>query len=265
MATIISVENHAEVRITPYYQHAGITIYHGDCREVLPALGPVDSLITDPPYGVGFTGKAGHYRNRDFKSEETYSLYDDTPENFEAVIVPFLKAAIGRATCAAMFCASRNVFKMPAGGELGGIFLPNGCGRSSWGFQCFMHVVFYGKDPYTANRMGSRPNGKHGIWGNDANHVNHPCAKPLAAMTWLVSRASLPGHTVLDPFMGSGTTLDAAKRMDRSAIGIEIEERYCEIAAKRLSQEVLFGVDIPQIAKGEPDADGDLFSTLESA
>jgi site-specific DNA-methyltransferase (adenine-specific) len=67
----------------------------------------------------------------------------------------------------------------------------------------------------------------------------HPCPKPLGLMRWLVARVSKPNETVLDPFMGSGTTLLAAKDMGHRAIGIEIEERYCEIAAKRLSQEVL--------------------------
>ncbi|KKK85110.1 hypothetical protein LCGC14_2776570, partial [marine sediment metagenome] len=67
----------------------------------------------------------------------------------------------------------------------------------------------------------------------------HPCSRALGHFRWLVSWWSLPGETILDPFMGSGTTLRAAKDLGRKAIGIEIEERYCEIAAKRCSQSVM--------------------------
>jgi site-specific DNA-methyltransferase (adenine-specific) len=229
--------------VKPYYQHAGITIYHGDCREALPDL-EADALLTDPPYGVGLSGKAGHYRNKpDAKREDTYASYDDTPENLEAIVIPALVLAISRVKCGAVFMAGRNIWRLPPG-ELGGIFLPSGCGRTAWGFQNFMHCVFYGKDPYTAAGMGSRPNGKYGLYGNDSNKIAHPCAKPLDAIRWAVTRVSLPGQVVLDPFMGSGTTLHAAKLCDRSAIGIEIHEQYCEIAAKRLQQEVF---DFPHV------------------
>ena len=121
---------------------------------------------------------------------------------------------------------------------LGCIFTPNGAGRCSWGFQCVHPVLFYGKDPFLADGKGSRPNS----WRTEQpnlEHFEHPCPKPEGWMRWAVNRASRISETILDPFMGSGTTLVAAKRLGRKAIGIEIEECYCEIAAKRLSQGAL--------------------------
>lgn len=80
----------------------------------------------------------------------------------------------------------------------------------------------------------------HSIAATNAERVRHPTQKPLRVMRWSIEQAGvMPDALVLDPFMGSGTTLRAAKDMGMRAIGIEIEERYCEIAARRLSQEVL--------------------------
>jgi len=106
---------------------------------------------------------------------------------------------------------------------------------SPWGFAGFNPVLFYGKDP----RDGKGQSSVMTTLTGPPSCVEHPCSKPYVAMTWMVAKATLDGETVLDPFMGSGTTLVAAKNLGRKAIGIEIEERYCEIAAKRLSQEVL--------------------------
>jgi len=223
--------------MTPRTETIGdATLYLGDCREILPTLPRVDAVVTDPPYGVNFDGKAGHYRNEpQAKRDDTYISYHDTAENFEAVVLPALRAALEAATCGVVFMASRNVQLLPRG-ELGGIYLPNGCGRSSWGFQNFMHCVFYGADPYTAAGMGSRPNGRYGLWGNDANEVDHPCAKPIAAMKWAVNRGSLEGATILDPFMGSGTTGVACTQLGRRFIGIEIEPKYFDIACRRIEE-----------------------------
>jgi site-specific DNA-methyltransferase (adenine-specific) len=209
-------------------------LYLGDCREILPLLPKVDAVVTDPPYGVNFTGKAGHYRNDpQAKRTDTYVSFEDTDENFESVVLPALSDAISIAKSGLVFMASRNVQRLPRG-EVGGIYLPNGCGRSAWGFQTFMHCVFYGSDPYTTAGLGCRPNGRYGLWGNDSNEVPHPCAKPIAAMLWAVGRASLERHTILDPFMGSGTTGVACVKLGRKFIGIEIEPRYFEIACKRI-------------------------------
>ena len=209
-------------------------LYLGDCREIMPTLGKVDAVVTDPPYGVNFSGKAGHYRNEPCaKRTDTYVSFSDTDENFDAIVLPALKNALDIAKSGLVFMASKNVQRLPRG-ELGGIYLPNGCGRSSWGFQNFMHCVLYGSDPYTAAGMGSRPNGRYGLWGNDSNDVAHPCAKPIAAMLWAVGRASLDGHLILDPFMGSGTTGVACVKLGRKFIGIEIEPKYFDIACKRI-------------------------------
>ena len=197
-------------------------------------LGTVDVVVTDPPYGVDFDGKAGHYRNEpSAKRTDTYATYRDTPENFDEIVIPALKQALAIATCGLVFMASRNVQRLPLG-ELGGIYLPNGCGRSTWGFQNFMHAVFYGPDPYLTAGKGSRPNGKYGLYGNDSNQIDHPCPKPLAAMLWAVNRASMIGVTVLDPFMGSGTTGVACVKLGRRFIGIEIDPTYFDIACRRI-------------------------------
>jgi site-specific DNA-methyltransferase (adenine-specific) len=90
--------------------------------------------------------------------------------------------------------------------------------------------------------MGHSPSGISDISPGDGDH-GFPCPKPLRWMRWLVKKASLEGELILDPFMGSGTTLRAAKDLGRRAIGIEVEERWCELAAKKLEQEVLqFGL-----------------------
>jgi site-specific DNA-methyltransferase (adenine-specific) len=112
-------------------------------------------------------------------------------------------------------------------------------------------ILVYGTDPYLKRGMGSRPDtisvGAGGAGLGEVGASEHPCPKPLDVWKRILLRVSpVEGELVLDPFMGSGTTLRAAKDLGRKAIGIEIEERYCEIAAKRLAQEVLpfgFGSD----------------------
>jgi site-specific DNA-methyltransferase (adenine-specific) len=221
----------------PYYEHAGITIYHGDCREILPALDAVDCLITDPPYGVEFAGKMTKHSDRRGDLE----VYDDTEAYFRDVVLSGVGLALGLCKRAAIFTGTRRLHEYPPATDIGGIVCPNGAGRSAWGFGCFHPVAFYGTSPFMQEGLGARPTARaiyHPGMHVTGESYEHPCQKPIEFMTWVVETASLPGQTILDPFAGTGTTLAAAKQLARRAIGIEIEEKYCEIAANRLSQEV---------------------------
>jgi len=214
-----------ERRVKPYYEHDGISIYHGDCREILPTLLPAQALITDPVWPNASVPLAG--------SEDPLALFDamwgslrwmpsraaihlgcDTDPRFLRLVpisLPFFRVAW------------LELVRMGYKGRLG-----------MTGDVAYL----FGQPPV------SKP-GQHIIPGRctDADskgkQADHPCPRKLAHVKWLVRWWSEPGDLVLDPFMGSGTTLRAAKDLGRRAIGIEIEERYCEIAAKRLEQGVL--------------------------
>lgn len=194
----------------PYYEHAGITIYHGDCLDVLPGLGAVDLVVTDPPYGVGYAHWDSAVPPMTWLewSRANARLVVFTPSNGSQYLYPPPTWTL---------CWARP----------GSVQRAFGGGFSHW-----EPILVYGdRNPYDVDCRVFPPN-------TGAGKTGHPCPKPTRLMTWLISGSGFSG-TVLDPFAGSGTTLIAAKDLGRRAIGIEIEERYCEIAAKRLSQEVL--------------------------
>lgn len=226
--------------LVPYYSHSGITIYLGDCREILPQLPSCNAVITDPPYGVGLEAKrahSGHGRGVVTVRKGSYS-FDDTPEYVSAVVVPVIQQCRTKADAVALTPGIRNLWLYHPADDVGCFYSGAGTGMGKWGFTCCHPILYYGSDPYLAKCLGSRPNSCGQTYPNDANEVDHPCAKPIRMMMWLVNRVTLEGGTVIDPFTGSGAILLAAKELRRKAIGIEIEEKYCEIAAKRLSQEV---------------------------
>ncbi len=241
----------------PYYQESGVQIFHGDCREVLPIVA-FDVLVTDPPYGILEPGDLNP-RVRDDRGgshglvRDSYASYSDTYGNFVSVIVPILTVAIGMAKRAAIFTGP-HITEQAKPTAIGGIYCPAASGRHQWGFKTFLPVMFYGSAPNL--HLGAKPNT---IESTDTAAKNgHPCPKPLSWMKWLVALASLEAETVCDPFMGSGTTLRAAKDLGRSAIGIEIEERYCEIAANRLRQSVMdFGPNPDKLAAPSTETAGD--------
>ena len=216
--------------LKPYYDDGnGIVIYHGDCREILPHLEPVDLVLTDPPYGVELGSKANNGRER-----IAYTRLADNDETINEVVA-LLSMVIVRTKRMVLTPGVKNMLRYPTPTHIGSFYYPAASGCNPWGFSCWQPIYFYGKDPYGGK--GSRPDSYSSTEAAEQN--GHPCPKPIGQWSWLMARTSLEGETILDPFMGSGTTLRAAKDLGRKAIGIEIEEKYCEIAAKRLAQEVL--------------------------
>lgn len=226
----------------PYYEHGGITIYHGDAREVLPTLGPVDLVLTDPPYGVGYV------TSRRSRSDPLVApIAGDGDLCMVADVMPLLDQVLQNDRHAYLFAAPlrigeclsligdywqvKNVLVWDKGeaGTVGDLEAGYG-----WNWE---PVIYASKGRRALN--GPRPRTIYRYdWSGTRDPV-HPTVKPVGLLRWLMTKSTQLDETVLDPFMGSGTTLRAAKDLGRRAIGIEIEEKYCEIAAKRLSQEVL--------------------------
>ena len=242
--------------VRPYYEHAGITIYHGDCRDVLPHLGAVDLVLTDPPYAVSVEG-AVHVgqpgqgsRYLDFFPGDT-----DWPRMVQTVREAMGLAVERLALHGSVYawCGHRQFGPLVEDFEGAGFktrFLvwsklcppppPPGAGWPSGAELC---VYAYRSGRRWMHRSADTPRSNvfvaDGYRHGNAGKLPHPTQKPPEVITPLVLASSQPGDMILDPFAGSGTTLRVAKDLGRRAVGIEIEERYCEVAAKRLAQEVL--------------------------
>jgi DNA modification methylase len=205
-------------------------LWLGDCPEILPTLGKVDTVVTDPPYGVRLGENNDKRARRHGLGKLPYESTDDTAENFEAVVVPVITKCIETFGRVASFMGGAGISKLPAVSGLGGVYVPSGAGRNSWGFICFHAVLMYGAAPLL-NR-GARPTV---FYNCDRAEINgHPVPKPISWMRWLVSLASEENETILDPFMGSGTTGVACAQLGRKFIGIEIEPKYFDIACRRI-------------------------------
>lgn len=219
--------------MTPYYEHAGITIYCGDCRDVLSLLGDCDLLLTDPPYGLNvpvdnarFSG-GSQYRERGHKFLQYRIPVSGDAEPFDpSHLFQFRRLVIFGANNFADKLPPSNgwiVWDKRAGLE--DVDWPLGAGELAWTNVTGAVRIF-------RNRwMGL-------VRDSERNIFDHPTQKPVVLMRWILKQWTKVGDLVIDPYCGSGPVLQAAKELGRRAIGIEIEEKYCEIAAKRLSQEV---------------------------
>ena len=210
----------------PYYQDSHCTIYHGDCLDILPHLEPVDLVLTDPPYGMKWDGRVSRGKN-------SHGSRGGRSTNHGKTIIgddkPFDPAPWLDFDNVILWGSNHYSQRLPVGTTL--VWIK----RNSSAYGSFLSDAEIGWQ-----------RGGHGVYCHKnmslkgtENNRSHPTQKPVGLMLWCINRSKATG-TILDPFMGSGTTLVAAKELGRKAIGIEISKEYCDIAVKRLRQEVLF-------------------------
>ena len=221
--------------MTPYFERDGITIYCGDSRDILPTIAPesVDLVLTDPPYGINLDTSNGSRQRGALAAANDYApVYGDAE--------PYDPSPLFRFSRLILFGGNHFASQLPE--------------SSAW--------LVWDK---VANLRSDRPLGFNDnadaelIWTNIGGPVRilrhqwiglmkgtergdarvHPTQKPVALMRWLIDYYSHPGDLILDPYMGSGSTLVATRDTGRRAIGIDVIEAYCEIAARRLDQMVL--------------------------
>jgi site-specific DNA-methyltransferase (adenine-specific) len=225
--------------VKPYYSEDGITIYNADCREVLPQLEPVDLVLTDPPFGEKTHAgmRNGHGENSiDFASVGSDFISDVfercAPRRWLISSIDWRHAAEIEA-------------KPPAGLEFVrlGVWvkrnpMPQLTGdrpATGWEGIAFLHSLAT-KKRWNGGGASACYDFGTSRWGYFGPSL-HPTEKPLPLISKLLSQFAEKSETVLDPFMGSGTTLRAAKDLGLKAIGIEIERKYCDIAIERLRQQ----------------------------
>lgn len=238
----------------PYYQDDAVTIYHGDCREILPQLEPVDLVLTDPPYEVEAhtlqRRKLGFTRSNGKCELITDAALSFPPIDNELRLFAAHELVRLASGWALVFCQAEAVAAWRDALEDAGVKFK----RAMVWIKPDAMPQYNGQGPaqgyesIAAAWCGSghskwNGGGRHGVFTfNKNNGIGpnlHETEKPERLMRELIRLFSNKSKTILDPFLGSGTTLRAAKDLGRKSIGIEIEERYCEIAAKRMSQEVL--------------------------
>ena len=226
--------------MTPYYERDGIVIYHGDCRDVLPTLEAVDHVITDPPYSetthagarsllsdIGSGGTGDNAGRIDFAATDATSIRDvftlGNAKRWTIATVDWHHIGPLEA------CPPRGLRFV----RFGVWVKPNGAPQftgdrpaQGWEAVAVLHAL--------GGKMRWNGGGNRAVWTHNVAHGEHPTEKPMGLLRELVSLFTDPGETIIDPFMGSGTTLLAAFNLGRKAIGIELEEKWAHVAAERL-------------------------------
>lgn len=221
---------------TPYYEDDLVTLYHGDCREKTEWLS-ADVLVTDPPYGVawkqsqhpgalGAMGHSGIANDSDTSARDAaLALWGSRP----SLVFGDLRAPLPAGYRGTLVFRKPTTSRPPIGRRLPW--------HNNWEpiFVCGPWPATQPSQDAVVSTRCLTASGYNGY----ATRAGHPHAKPLDVLEELL--ICCPPGVVADPFAGSGSTLVAAKQLGRRAVGVEIDEAYCEIAAKRLGQDTLFG------------------------
>lgn len=223
--------------MTPYYEENGIIIYHGDCRDVLPSLDPVDLVITDPPYFQ----PAQHYVQPRGDEIPRRSWGDVAVlEHAFSLWASLLDGVLSATGSSYWFCDGQSyplIFRsFHHLGRIRPLIWDKAISYNGYTWRHQHELIAW----IERERTERVPTGDGDILRHRAVPVRgrlHPAEKPIALCSQLVAKHH--AETVLDPFMGSGSTMEAARLQGRRYIGIEIEERYCEIAVQRLAHRML--------------------------
>ena len=206
-----------DIPFEPYYQDDSVTIYNADCRQVLPFLPKFDLLLTDPPYGIDAGNmNLGVYASSRLERGD----WDQVKPDCQTIDMVRSKGVMQIIWGGNYFSLppSRKFFVWDKTSEMQGRSFAES--EIAWCNWDGVSRIFR----YSPTRMKKI----------------HKTQKPLGLIQWCIQQAGDTVRTILDPFMGSGTTLVAAKLEGRKVVGIELNEKYCEAAVKRLQQGVLF-------------------------
>lgn len=220
----------------PYYQDEHVILYHANCVDVLPHIDQVDAVITDPPFGIGFK-----YENL----RETYS----SPQEYYAWLMPIMRLCNEKLAPGGFNAIWQAQLYFKYFWQYFGDDIHVYCAAKNF-VQLRKTAINYGYDPvvmfykYGVKLSPIKPKRSVDFFvSNTAKLVSntkriekqHPCPRPLDVVLEIVSNFST--GTILDPFSGSGTTLLAAKKLGRKAIGIEVNQKYCDVFIKRVMEE----------------------------
>lgn len=214
--------------MTPYYDDGQVAIYHGDSREILPTLSRADLILSDPPYGISIVGSSGTVGGTKAGKAREYAPVHGDNEAFDpSWLLPLAQRLI-------LWGANHYAERLPSASKW--LVWDKRDGGNSDNFaDCELAWTNLG-GPARLHRQMWR-----GMLRSETQMDGvrfHPTQKPVGLMSWCIQVAGIDG-LIADPYMGSGSTLRAAKDLGRRCVGIEMEERYCELAANRMCQEVL--------------------------